>query len=737
MLDINDLRVEKGGNPDKVRDSQRKRGASVELVDEILALDALWIVARFEADEKNKQINAINKQIQPLMKAKQKEQAAPLLAFKANLEKEKKEFDAKADDLDAERTKKLMLLGNYVHESVPDSLTEDDNVIIKTWFPEGRTEDEEREKKKKLIKADGKGVPGLSSHHEIMQRIDGSDMDRGAKIAGHRGYFLMGPGVELNLALVQYGLDFLAKRGFTKLWTPFFMKKELMAKTAQLEEFDEALYKIVQKEIVPGEQEPDGNSMYMIATSEQPISAFHSGEWFAEPEKELPKRYAGQSTCFRKEAGSAGRDNWGIFRVHQFEKVEQFSITTPDKSWEEHEFMLKNAEDFYSSLGIPYRVVAIVSGALNNAAAKKYDLEAWFPFQTEYKELVSCSNCLDYQSRRLDIRVGAKKLNDQVKNYVHCLNCTLVATERAMCCVLENYQTDEGVIVPEVLRPYMGGKEFIPFVKDLVGKKLAMTLTGPGKVGVGLATLTPKLFGTLYSYSDNPRIVKILIAAAYNNLKLDVQNLNVKKDIKTLDFLSKFPLGKLPVFEGRNGFTLFESNAITQYVADQSSGRLLGTSTKEKALINQFINFNENEFIPAEAVWLFPLFGWIPENPAFTKKAKLDVKKALNLLEAHLLTRTYLVGETITLADITVSISLVQFYTHVFDKVWRNEFKNVTRWFVTCVNQKEFVAFLGEVKLCEVELTIKKENKKVVEKLTTPTVTNKTASLQKIKTKTN
>ncbi|KAJ1555185.1 Cytosolic seryl-tRNA synthetase [Nowakowskiella sp. JEL0078] len=541
------------------------------------------------------------------------------------------------------------------------------------------------------------------------------------------------------------------------------MKKELMAKTAQLEEFDEALYKIVQKEVAPGEQEPDGNSMYMIATSEQPISAFHSGEWFAEPEKELPKRYAGQSTCFRKEAGSAGRDNWGIFRVHQFEKVEQFSITTPDKSWEEHEFMLKNAEDFYSSLGIPYRVVSIVSGALNNAASKKYDLEAWFPFQTEYKELVSCSNCLDYQSRRLDIRVGTKKLNDQVKNYVHCLNCTLVATERAMCCVLENYQTNEGVIVPEVLRPYIGGKEFIPFIKDLSGKKVLFlmniavkqilntlfpTRTGdkemkssmkfkkviirPGNAGVGL----PKqIFGTLYTYPDNPRISKIQIAAAYVNLKLDVQNLIVGKDTTTPEFLSKFPLGKLPVFEGKNGFTLFESNAIAHYIADQSSGHLLGTSTKENALIFQFITLCENEFIPAEAVWLFPLFGWIPENPTFTKKAKLDVKKALSLLEAHLLTKTYLVGEAITLADIAVATSLLQYYIYVFDKVWRNEFKNVTRWFITCINQKEFLAVLGEVKLCEIELTIKKETEQIVKKSTISTATSKFHSVQKTELK--
>jgi len=201
---------------------------------------------------------------------------------------------------------------------------------------------------------------------------------------------------------------------------------------------------------------------YLIATSEQPISAFHQGEWL-EP-KQLPLRYGGISTCFRKEAGAHGKDTWGIFRVHQFEKIEQFCITTPENSWEMHEEMLKIAEEFYQSLGIPYRVVSIVSGALNNAAAKKYDLEGWFPGFNEFRELVSCSNCTDYQSRSLGIRCGSKKQNEKEKKFVHMLNSTLCATTRTICAILENYQTENGVNVPEVLQSYMGGATFLPFV---------------------------------------------------------------------------------------------------------------------------------------------------------------------------------------------------------------------------------------------------------------------------------
>lgn len=269
------------------------------------------------------------------------------------------------------------------------------------------------------------------SHHDVLACLDGYDPVRGVKVVGHRGYFLKQWGVFLNQALINYGLEFLASKAYTPLQTPQFMLKEMMAKTAQLEQFDEELYKVI-----------DGDSeKYLIATSEQPISAMHAGEWLTA--KDLPIKYAGFSSCFRREAGAHGKDAWGIFRVHQFEKIEQFIITDPESSWKTFDEMIEYSEEFYKSLGVPYRVVEIVSGALNNAAAKKYDLEAWFPFQGEYKELVSCSNCTDYQSRALEIRFGNKSQTDNIKKYVHCLNSTLCATERALCCLLENFQTEE------------------------------------------------------------------------------------------------------------------------------------------------------------------------------------------------------------------------------------------------------------------------------------------------------
>jgi len=239
-----------------------------------------------------------------------------------------------------------------------------------------------------------------------------------------------------------------------------------MASTAQLEQFDEELYK------VGGDvkETEDDEDKYLIATSEQPISGYHQGEWL-EP-KDLPLKYAGISPCFRKEAGAHGKDLRGIFRVHQFEKVEQFVLTTPEKSWEMHEEMLAASEEYYQSLKIPYHVISIVSGALNNAAAKKYDLEGWFPGFNEFRELVSCSNCTDYQSRSLNVRCGSKKTNDKEKKYVHMLNSTLSATTRTICVILENYQTEAGVTIPDVLQPYMGGLKFIPFVhKELPKSK--------------------------------------------------------------------------------------------------------------------------------------------------------------------------------------------------------------------------------------------------------------------------
>ena len=293
-----------------------------------------------------------------------------------------------------------------------------------------------------------------------MQWLGGYDSERGVKIAGHRGYFLTGWGVALNQALIHYGIKFLNSKGYTPIQPPYFMKREIMGETAELADFDDMLYK------VEGSGENGEDDFYLIATAEQPISTMYRGEWLER--NKLPLKYGGISPCFRKEAGAHGKDTWGIFRIHQFEKVEQFVICAPEDSWKYHEEMIKVSEEFYESLGLPYRVINIVSGALNNAAAKKYDLEAWFPGYGTYRELVSCSNCTDYQSRSAEIRLRTdKKVEGDKKIYVHMLNGTLCATERALCCILENYQTEKGLNVPEVLRPFVG-VDFIPYIEDLM-----------------------------------------------------------------------------------------------------------------------------------------------------------------------------------------------------------------------------------------------------------------------------
>ncbi|CAI1815290.1 hypothetical protein SEUBUCD646_0B01580 [Saccharomyces eubayanus] len=448
MLDINQFIEEKGGNPELIRQSQKARSASVEIVDEIIADYKDWVKTRFELDELNKKFNKVQKDIG--LKFKNKEDASELLAEKEELTQLKKKLTEKEQEEDNGLKKKIFQVGNIVHPSVVISNDEENNELVRTWKPE------ELETVGPIASVTGK--PASLSHHEILLRLDGYDPDRGVKISGHRGYFLRNYGVFLNQALINYGLHFLAAKGYIPLQAPVMMNKEVMAKTAQLSQFDEELYKVI-----------DGDDeKYLIATSEQPISAYHSGEWFEKPQEQLPIHYAGYSSCFRREAGSHGKDAWGIFRVHAFEKIEQFVITEPEKSWEEFEKMISYSEEFYKSLKLPYRIVGIVSGELNNAAAKKYDLEAWFPYQKEYKELVSCSNCTDYQSRNLEIRCGIKKMGDREKKYVHCLNSTLAATQRALCCVLENYQTEDGLVVPEVLRKYIPGEpEFLPFINEL------------------------------------------------------------------------------------------------------------------------------------------------------------------------------------------------------------------------------------------------------------------------------
>jgi seryl-tRNA synthetase len=272
------------------------------------------------------------------------------------------------------------------------------------------------------------------------------------KIAGNRGYFLVGDGVRLNSALQSYALDFMMDRNYKVMATPFFMNRDAMKLVCQLSEFDETLYTVKDSKDVKDGKESTDVDKYLIATSEQPLTAYFDGKKL----NDLPVKLAGISSCFRKEAGKHGVDTNGIFRVHQFEKVEQFCVTDQNSSYEMMEEMLQNAKDFYDSLGISYRVVSIVSGALNNAASKKYDIEGWFPGSNQFRELVSCSNTTDYFSRRLNCKNKKGEL-------VHMLNSTLYANTRTICCMLETYQTEHGVKIPDVLIPYMMGKDFIPF----------------------------------------------------------------------------------------------------------------------------------------------------------------------------------------------------------------------------------------------------------------------------------
>jgi seryl-tRNA synthetase len=440
--------TDKGGDPELVRESQRRRYADVTLVDRVIDLDTKWREAQGSLDTLRMDFNKLTNEIKEIRKAKQ--DATELQERSKAMKQGIKDAEESVKDLAEQRDAALLPIGNLVHDTVPISDDEANNVVAKTW---GQPRQEEE----------------LYNHVDLVQLLGIVNLEQGTVVAGNRGYYLTGAGVLLNQALVNAALHFGYKRGFTPVHTPFFMQKQIMAECAQLSQFDEELYKVT----------GEGDEKYLIATAEQTLCALHRKDWFERGD--LPKKYVGYSTCFRKEAGSHGRDTLGIFRVHQFEKVEQFCITSPhdNSSWEMMEEMLANAEDFYQSLGLPYNVVNIVSGELNNAAAKKYDVEAWFPASKTYRELVSCSNCLCYQSRRLDIRLRSNKIAadgnaaavaSSTKEYVHMLNSTLTATERTLCCVLENHQTPDGVVVPEVLRPYMMGIEFIPFIKKFDAK---------------------------------------------------------------------------------------------------------------------------------------------------------------------------------------------------------------------------------------------------------------------------
>ena len=312
---------------------------------------------------------------------------------------------------------------NMVHDSVPVGPDDTHNVEVGRWGE---------------IPA---GLPAVRNHVDLAEGMNLLDMERAAKVAGSRFYYLRGGLVRLNQALISYALDHLSASGYIPVQPPYMINRRSMEGAVIAEDFEDVIYKV---------QDED---LYMIGTSEHAMAAMHSDEIL--DGGSLPIRYAGVSPCFRKEAGAHGRDQKGIFRVHQFEKVEQFVYARPEESWDEHQRMLDVAESFYRNLELPHRVVLLSTGDMGKVSAKTYDIEAWMAGQAAYREIVSCSNCTEYQARRLMIRYR-DRTNDKPQ-YLHTLNSTLVATTRTMVAIMENHQTADGHIsVPKVLQRYTG-----------------------------------------------------------------------------------------------------------------------------------------------------------------------------------------------------------------------------------------------------------------------------------------
>lgn len=336
--------------------------------------------------------------------------------------------EADLRQVEAELRRLQLSLPNVVHESVPDCIGEENSVEVRRW-----------------------GVPRaagfpVKDHIDLGNNLGLIDVEKAARVAGSRFYYLKGDLVRLNYALIQFALDFGQEKGYTLIQPPYMLKKEIMEGSVDLGAFEDSIYKL------------EGEDLYLLTTSEHALLAYHADEIL--DESSLPLRYLGISPCFRKEAGAHGRDTKGIFRVHEFEKVEQFVFSKPEDSWAEHERLISVAEEFFRQLGLPYRVVNVCSGDLGAPAAKKYDLEVWLPGQGTYREAVSCSNCTDWQARRLAIRFRRKQ--NEEPRFVHTLNSTLVATERALIAIMENNQREDGSFdVPLPLRRYMGGQSLV------------------------------------------------------------------------------------------------------------------------------------------------------------------------------------------------------------------------------------------------------------------------------------
>lgn len=403
----------------KRKDTEREK-----YIKKIQELDGAYLSLLQEAESLRHRRNSISKEIAQLKK--QGQDATEQLKEAAKIPKRIEEIEIEQHQLKNKIDYHLMRLPNILHKSVPIGKDETENEVV-TASGKKPTYD----------------FP-LKSHVDLLEQLDLVDLERAAKIAGARFWCLKNEGVLLDLALQRYALDFLIKKGFTPLQPPFMMKKSVYEGVTDLKDFEDVMYRVNEEDL------------YLIATSEHPLVGMFMNETL-DPQT-LPLKFAGVSTNFRKEAGAHGKDQKGIFRGHQFAKVEQLVLCNKEDSWKLHEELITNAKEFFTSLGLHFRVVNICTGDIGTVAAKKYDIEVWFPVQNAYREVVSCSNCTDYQARRLQIRYRTKEGNE----LVHTLNSTCVATSRAIAAILENYQQRDGSIkIPDVLVPYMGGLKSI------------------------------------------------------------------------------------------------------------------------------------------------------------------------------------------------------------------------------------------------------------------------------------
>jgi seryl-tRNA synthetase len=418
MLDPKIIRDE----PEIIRKMLKNRAVDFNF-DKMLELDKIRRNLIKETDEFRKKRNQMSIAIGKAKKSN--EDASSLLTDMEEISKELTNHEQLQKTVESEYTNLAFSIPNIIHESVPIGDDESANVELRKWG--------------KIPQFDFQ----ISDHIDLGQNLNIIDLERAAKNAGARFYYLKGGLVKLSQALISFALDFLAEKKYNLIQPPYMINRKSMEGAVIADDFEDVIYKV---------QDED---LFLIGTSEHAIASMYSDEIL--DGNKLPFRYASISPCFRKEAGAHGKDQKGIFRVHQFDKIEQFVFAKPEDSWSEHEKMISLTEEFYQKLEIPFKVMLLSSGDMGKVSAKTFDIEAWMAGQNAYREIVSCSNCLDFQSRRLKIRFRDKS-NEDTK-YVHTLNSTLVAVERTIVSIMENFQTNDGHIkVPKVLQKYFGEK---------------------------------------------------------------------------------------------------------------------------------------------------------------------------------------------------------------------------------------------------------------------------------------